>query len=288
MQNISDSDLNEWYVIGAFENWPIGFKLRTQLLNQYIEVTRIDENNFLSDADIPLKICTKYTLVWVSLGNPTHSVPYLPEALEDKRRIVYGGALGANVSGLRIIENFLDMAHFPFVHNGYLGEEPLTEVTEYEVEPTEDGGLITVGSSFPQPKASATANGISRVELIYKVARPYAAFLYRSRTDIKDKHDVIVMFVQPCQAEKCIAHALLVFVDTNDGESNAQTRAFQQMIFAQDLTILTNHIPRTLPLDSGIEVPTRTDTMSSAYRRYLKKLGTSFGTYQGNKNDIRA
>lgn len=288
MQNISDSDLNEWYVIGAFENWPIGFKLRTQLLNEYIEVTRIGEDEFRNDSKIPLKISTQYTLVWACIGEPILNIPHLPEALEDNRRLVYGGALGANVSGLRIIENFLDMAHFPFVHNGYLGEEPLTEVAEYEVEQTEDGGLITVGASFPQPQASATAKGISRVELIYKVSRPYAAFLYRGRTDTKDRHDVIVMFVQPCQPEKCIAHALLVFVDTNDGETNAQTRAFQQMIFAQDLTILTNHIPRTLPIDPGIEIPTRTDTMSSAYRRYLKKHGTTFGTYQGNPNDIRA
>jgi hypothetical protein len=35
---------------------------------------------------------------------------------------------------LRIVENFLDMSHFPYVHTGVLGEEPVTEVTDYRSE----------------------------------------------------------------------------------------------------------------------------------------------------------
>ena len=34
------------------------------------------------------------------------------------------------------MENFLDMAHFPYVHSGYLGIEPHTEVRDYDVDIT--------------------------------------------------------------------------------------------------------------------------------------------------------
>ncbi len=41
---------------------------------------------------------------------------------------------------------------------------------------------------------------------------------------------------------------------------------FQQMIFLQDRSILENQIPRLLPLDPGLEIPTRADMTSVAYR----------------------
>lgn len=46
-----------------------------------------------------------------------------------------------------IDKNFLDMAHFP-----YLGEEPFTEVKEYEVQVRENGGGIrATNCRFFQP-----------------------------------------------------------------------------------------------------------------------------------------
>ncbi|MCY4424793.1 MAG: hypothetical protein OXC06_17155 [Acidimicrobiaceae bacterium] len=46
-------------------------------------------------------------------------------------------------SGPRIIENFLDLAHFPFVREGFLGQEPYTEVARYGVEASDDELRLT-------------------------------------------------------------------------------------------------------------------------------------------------
>ena len=51
---------------------------------------------------------------------------------------VVGGSIAVGVSGLRVVENFLDMGHFPYVHTGILGAEPHTEVKEYDVEISAD------------------------------------------------------------------------------------------------------------------------------------------------------
>ena len=56
-----------------------------------------------------------------------------PKPNEDDRYVLTGGSIAVRVSGLRAVENFLDMGHFPFVHTGWLGDEPHTEVPPYKV-----------------------------------------------------------------------------------------------------------------------------------------------------------
>src|SRR5271167_2496961 len=71
--------------------------------------------------------------VWTSLGTPAHELFEIPEYFESDRRLVYCGSFGVHVSAPRAVENFLDLAHFPFVHQGVLGAEPHTEVKDYDV-----------------------------------------------------------------------------------------------------------------------------------------------------------
>jgi len=69
----------------------------------------------------------KYGAIWLSFAATPKPIFDIPEFLEPVRRVVSAGATRIHVSGLRAIENFLDMAHFPFVHTDILGAEPLTE-----------------------------------------------------------------------------------------------------------------------------------------------------------------
>ena len=57
-------------------------------------------------------------------------------------------------------------------------------------------------------------------------------------------------------------------------------RLFQQTIFGQDLMLLSNEIPKKMPLDSRFEIPVRADAMSMAYRRWLDQRGVRYGTYR--------
>ncbi|HWF35779.1 MAG TPA: hypothetical protein VG295_10400 [Solirubrobacteraceae bacterium] len=81
-----------------------------------------------------LPVTERFGLVWTTLGRPAKEVYDLPEAHEAGRRYVRCGWVTLRTSAPRIVENFLDMAHFPFVHPGVLGSEPWTEVADYEAE----------------------------------------------------------------------------------------------------------------------------------------------------------
>mgnify|MGYP002760086796 FL=1 len=59
--------------------------------------------------------------------------------------------------------------------------------------------------------------------------------------------------------------------------SDEQLQAFQHTIFTQDQPVLESQQPKALPLDPRAELHSAADRMSSAYRRYLKASGMTFG-----------
>jgi phenylpropionate dioxygenase-like ring-hydroxylating dioxygenase large terminal subunit len=179
------------------------------------------------------------------------------------------------VSGLRAVENFLDMGHFPFIHTGWLGEEPHTEVVPYKVEITDKDEVLATECKFYQPIASPTARQGMIVDYIYKVIRPYTVALYKSNPLQKGRLDVITLFVQPVDEENCVAHPYLCYL--KDGMDAATVRSFMQLIFAQDKPILENQVPKRLPLDPRAETPIRADAVSVYYRRWLRDRAVTYG-----------
>ena len=110
------------------------------------------------DDQTPCHAQARYGVLWVCAGEPRRDILAIPEADEPDRRLLHAGAFRVHVSGLRAVENFLDMGHFPFVHTGYLGVEPYTEVAPYRIERDElSDELYAHDCRFYQPRAAMTA-----------------------------------------------------------------------------------------------------------------------------------
>ncbi|MFA3918693.1 aromatic ring-hydroxylating dioxygenase subunit alpha [Ruegeria hyattellae] len=272
--------LNDWHVVAEADLLAFGDVQRTVLFEEPVYVSRDEDGgitvrrNTADGAKLPLQ--EKYGFIWTCLGAPERDIIHVPEAFEPDRYLVSGGSFGVKVSGLRVVENFLDMGHFPFVHTGWLGEEPHTEVQPYEVELTKDDEIIASECYFYQPQASPTAEGGIMVEYTYRVYRPYTVALYKTNPTYPDRNDYIVLFVQPVGPEDCIVHPYLCYV--KDGMEEDTLRWFMQLIFAQDKPILENQIPRKLPLDPRAETPIRADKVAILYRRWLRDHQVTFGT----------
>lgn len=223
-----------------------------------------------------LAIQPRHGFLWVCpSGKPTRPLFDFPEYSEAGRRIVDCGGIGVAVSGLRVIENFLDMAHFPFVHAGFLGQVPHTEVAKYQVQvdPATDE-IWATDCRFWQPRASAAHDSGSEVLYKYRVMQPLSAMLYKSSSR-SGELDAIGLFLQPLDDEHVIAHTLLACYD--ETSTDAELIAFQQTIFGQDKPILENHAFKRMPLEGRAEIPTRGDTSSVTYRRWLRERGMRFG-----------
>jgi phenylpropionate dioxygenase-like ring-hydroxylating dioxygenase large terminal subunit len=224
----------------------------------------------------PLPTRQRYGCLWTTLGTPATDLLPVPEADEADRRVIVCGAISVKTSGLRIVENFLDMAHFPFVHTDILGAEPHTEVMPYTTEIRSDVDEVwATNCQFFQPQAALSATGGIMTQYMYRVANPFATILYKTCPNAANRWDVICLFVQPLDPDRCRAHPIMFLID----DTSAQTDLvhFQQLIFLQDRIILENQRPRLLPLEPRAETPTRADATSIAYRRWLKEKGVTYG-----------
>ncbi|RTQ31656.1 aromatic ring-hydroxylating dioxygenase subunit alpha [Variovorax gossypii] len=268
--------LDDWLVVGPA---PAPSASRaTRLLGEAVLLsTDADGMPHCSLGDMQLAVQPRYGYLWVCpSGRPARPLFDFPEYGEPGRRLVDCGGIGVAVSGLRVIENFLDMAHFPFVHADYLGKVPHTEVAQYQVQVEPSTGEIwATDCRFWQPRASA-AHDSSGSEVLYKyrVMQPFSAMLYKSSFRAGEL-DAIGLFLQPVDDEHVIAHTLLACYD--DGSTDAELIAFQHTIFGQDKPILENHAFKRMPLEGRAETPTRGDTSSVTYRRWLRERGMRFG-----------
>jgi len=273
--------LDQWHPISSVDVLQIGDIHNTVLLDTDISY-QLDVNGdalawLLFDnlkALLPVRIF--YGFLWVSLGTPPEFLFPFPEFDEPDRRNVATGVFGVNVSAGRTIENFLDMGHFPYVHSGILGEEPHTEVKEYDVEVSEERDeVLATSCKFYQPQAAVSSMEGMDVDYIYRVPHINCALLYKSSPVDEARLDVIIIFVQPMGEEWVRAHTGMCIID--DDSTAKEIRQFQQTIFGQDKPILENQYPKRLPLDSRIETPIRADKSAISYRRWLSKKGLQYG-----------
>ena len=274
---MSDATIrDEWYPVAMSGGLPPAPGRETMLLGEDIRVYATADGPVVERADgSRLAVTTAYDHVWASLGNPGE-IFAIPEAAQPGRRHVPCGGVRVRCSPLRAVENFLDIAHFPFVHTDVLGAEPHTEVYRYEVQIREDVDEVWATKiRFFQPQAAKSADEGGEIEYMYRVAAPTSAVLYKTCPPRPGEWDVIGIFVQPLTDEWCEAWPWMALFD--DQSPQAELIQFQQMIFLQDRSILENQIPRLLPLDPGMEIPTRADMTSIAYRRWLKKRGYTYG-----------
>ena len=211
-------------------------------------------------------------LLWCNLsGQASQALPDLSSL--PPRRLVYG-PFDVATSAPRAVENFLDTSHFPFVHEGWLGDAAHPEVPPHEVTHTADGRPVIEHYRAWQPRASATAVDGAWVDYRYEVLNSFAALLTK-RGETGGPQDSYVIWACPVTPESC---RLWFAQYTTDTETPEQIlRDFQVAIFAQDQPVLESQQPKCLPLSGG-EAMSAADRLSAAYRRYLRANGIAFGT----------
>ena len=219
-----------------------------------------------------------YGLLWVQMLPGEHAVPQFVAEQDERLRKVNCGPYKVNASAPRIVENFLDLSHFAFVHEGWLGTREAMAVPHYDVTSTPTG-VLAAGCKAVQPRSSVHATSNAMVEYTYEVVSPYAAVLTKvpeaGTAAVANLRESIALFVCPVTPETSVVWIRMAM---NDFESPDQKLIdFQNTIFGQDQPILEAQRPKRLPLHSGAEQHCAADRMSVAYRRFLLESGITFG-----------
>ncbi len=254
----------------------------------------------------PAAVATHLGLVWIAPETPLAPLPDDPLAPDGRAGADDGmdgagdgldGADGADGGGGFVhgdlptvttragagllVDNFLDMAHFPFVHAATIGSEEAPGSEPPTIE--RDGLTMTVRSShrFPNREDPEVIAGrrplLQTRHVTYRYTAPFSATL---RIDYEEAggSNVISFFVQPVDEETCTVHTSIARDDIGDDpERLAAALAFEEGVVAEDLELQRRFVDLTLPLDLTAEVHTRADRATVEMRRILADLVTAAG-----------
>jgi phenylpropionate dioxygenase-like ring-hydroxylating dioxygenase large terminal subunit len=211
-------------------------------------------------------------LVWVTFAENAGAPPHLAEANDPSFRAIPCGPYPAPAGAPRLIENFLDVAHLPIVHEGSLGLADRAEIAPYEVDWI-DGRPVARDIRIFQPNPEGFARA-GEVSYEYGVLAPFTVYL---RKRLSDGRCFSLLFaITPVSEAESIAW-FTVFLNYGDPAQDAGIAAFQDRIFAQDLPIVASQRPEKLPLNLAEELHLPSDRMAIAYRQYIRELGLTFG-----------
>ncbi|WP_053958876.1 aromatic ring-hydroxylating oxygenase subunit alpha [Sulfobacillus thermosulfidooxidans] len=187
-------------------------------------------------------------------------------------RTVLCGPYDFSASAPRVVENFLDVAHFSFVHQGLLGSIDRPEIVDYLVKEYAWGIEASEVRVFqPNPEGSSQP---AEVSYTYRVLGPYTAQLIKKTPS---GYFGLDLFATPRDTTHTQAWMVIHLAYHDNALSDETLQQFQDVLAEQDRRIVESQIPKLLPLDDR-ELHIRADRLSVSYRRWLKTHQVRFGT----------
>src|SRR6218665_3896108 len=217
-----------------------------------------------------------YGLIWVALTTPdkldAQAMPAFVAEDDEHLRKVTAGPFEVSASAPRIVENFLDMSHFGFVHEGWLGSRDTVSMEPYKVQSTPTGFLATECFAW-QPQSNIHSETGAMVEYTYEVNAPFTCILTKvpdaKTVKVEAFRESIALFVCPVTPETSRVWIRMAMVDFESPDQKIID--FQNTIFGQDQPVLESQRPKRLPVSEKppvTELHSAADTASAAYRRY--------------------
>ena len=224
----------------------------------------------------PAGLVEAHGIVFLAPEDPIAPLGSIPEADDPSFAAGELPTIVARASAGLLADNFLDVAHFPFVHTGTFGATEEVEVAQYAA--TRDGWSFTVSfeHSFANREDPGVAAGVRPLlqtrRLAYRLSAP---FHLRLRIDFLDAggSNVIGFFIQPESADSCRLYTTLWRDDlSGDAARLADAVEFETAVLREDLRIQEAFSELVLPLAPGAEVHTRADRATLELRRVLSDL----------------
>ncbi len=208
-------------------------------------------------------------VVWIAPCRPPNGPPEIDSIGSDFLTGILD-PVEADVDPGMMLDNFLDVAHFPFVHAETFGSQQSAAVDGYHIYRTKHGFVATTEHEFANHEDRGVAEGtrplVQRRRMTYTYLPPYAATL---RLDYLDAGgtNLIVFAVQPQCGRRCRIYTVLVRNDLDAAELR-EAVVFEQRVLEEDL-VVQRRMSGPLRLDLTAEVHTRADRLTIELRRTM-------------------
>lgn len=213
----------------------------------------------------PAGVTEAYGLVWLAPEEPLAPLPVFPEYSAEGMTSARSRSVHTSAGAGQLVDNFLDAAHFPYVHAASFGVEDDAPLATGAV--IRDGDRVT--GSFTTPYRQGG------VVLEHTVTKTVGIGLtVRLRLEMPGTTIGILLACTPQTATTTRVHKLLARDDLGPVGAPDLGRLDdfvkeEDQILAEDLVILERYADSSLPLDVSVELHTKSDRLSLAWRRLL-------------------
>jgi len=281
--NLDPSLEHAWHPVALSRELKSGGWLQVRLLGRNWMLRRDGRD---IDAEPPaFGVRERFGVIWLAPAEPVDVPLELPEASD--RRFVTGWLPPVRSPGPAgpLADNFLDVAHFPFVHAATFGAADRTEVEPYDVLP-EDGGFRSVQEQWvDNPQDPEVASGGRPLRQLRRATYVYRApFQLRLRLEFLESGAVttILFLLQPEDVDSTRIYTCLL-LSAGPGrplpspETVAEEVAFEERVLAEDLDLQATMESTGLPLVLRDELHVRSDRLGVALRRALADFAARKG-----------
>ena len=209
-----------------------------------------------------------YDLVWVRLDSSVDTrIPGCPAWDDDAFRCVQGQPYTWPTSAARRLENFVDLAHFPFVHDGSLGDRRQAVVPVARVDRVNRELRFQF---IPSPKMELPDVALM-APTDYRLWVPFTVDLEFFFPD--GERSRLWMSASPVESGVCRSFWFTSRTADRDGPDQPHLD-FQDIVLGEDLPVIEAQDPPGIPAPIE-EYSVLTDKVSIAYRRWLKELSNA-------------
>jgi phenylpropionate dioxygenase-like ring-hydroxylating dioxygenase large terminal subunit len=215
----------------------------------------------------------KYGLIWLSPGKPKEPLFAIPQEEDPSFRRINTEVQRWEVAATRMVDNFLDITHFPYVHTGTFGSVQQREVPDIELEKLGEGFF---GYSYDVLAANPSEARFSSGSEEMVVGRSmttgfHLPFIVRSTIAYESGLDHIILLVSTPIDENNSYFTFVVWRNDDFDIPAEEIISFDRAIGEEDRLMLEN-LNGSLPLGQTDLANVRADKTSVEWKRQLKEL----------------
>ena len=214
----------------------------------------------------------RYGLVWVCPGEPVADIPRVEAEDDPSYRRINSGVERWATSVTRMTDNFLDIAHFPWVHTGTFGIQDQLAVPPIELEQLDDDFY---GYRYDVEVANAAGKSSSGLDAPVITRRMTTGFnlpfTVRSTIHYETGLDHLILLCSTPIDDATSYFTFVIWRNDDFSVPGEEVIAFDRAIGAEDRAML-ERVPGVLPLDPLATVSVQSDKPSVEWRRRLAAL----------------
>ena len=220
-----------------------------------------------------VQVLEKYGLVWLCLGEPLNPLFELKEESDPSFRRINTEVQKWEVAATRMVDNFLDITHFPYVHAGTFGAGQETKVPNISLEYLDDdffGYRYDILAANPEEAKRTSGSNEESVERSMTSGFNLPLTVRSTITYKSGLEHVILLLSTPI--DEISSYFTFVIWRNDDFTIPAdEVIAFDRAIGEEDRVMLEK-LNGVMPLGKTALVNVQSDKATVEWRRQLLKL----------------